>query len=201
MFSITALHTLATPFIGSLIQNRRPRSILLSLNATRRQFGAGTRVTSRTASSRAVYRSKPLRCESEFGSSFSASATLMSSCFTRSSSSSVRSSKLIKRFRACSVTRISSSILSCRACGVSVLGVLDEEHHQKGHDGCAGVDHQLPRVRKAEQWATDRPNDHNNDRDRKGMGPSAFSGCPLGGSIEGGADPVRHLSPVALIAV
>ena len=33
--------------------------------------------------------------------------------------------------------------------GISVLSVLNQEHHQKGHDGSACVDHELPCVRVA----------------------------------------------------
>ena len=38
---------------------------------------------------------------------------------------------------------------------VSVLSVLDEEHHQKGDDGGAGVNDKLPCVREVEQGACD----------------------------------------------
>jgi hypothetical protein len=43
------------------------------------------------------------------------------------------------------------------------LRMLDQEHHQKGHDGRAGVDQQLPRIAIAEDRAGDAPDD--NDRD------------------------------------
>jgi hypothetical protein len=36
---------------------------------------------------------------------------------------------------------------------VTVLGVLDEEHHHEGHDGRARIDDQLPCIGKAEQGA------------------------------------------------
>jgi hypothetical protein len=42
--------------------------------------------------------------------------------------------------------------------GVAILGVLDHEHHQEGHDRRRGVHHQLPGVRKGEQWAGKCPN-------------------------------------------
>ena len=41
---------------------------------------------------------------------------------------------------------------------VAVLGVLDEEHHQKGDDGRAGVDDELPGVAEVKQRPGDGPN-------------------------------------------
>ena len=49
--------------------------------------------------------------------------------------------------------------LQMKRMGVTVLGVLDEEHHEKGHDRRAGVDDELPRVRVVEHAAGDRPED------------------------------------------
>jgi hypothetical protein len=43
--------------------------------------------------------------------------------------------------------------------GAAVLGVLDQEDHQAGDDGRAGVDHQLPAIREAEERADDGPGD------------------------------------------
>ena len=40
---------------------------------------------------------------------------------------------------------------------VAVLRVLNEEDHQERDDGCAGVDHQLPGVRKVKNGTGDRP--------------------------------------------
>src|SRR5438132_1248954 len=50
---------------------------------------------------------------------------------------------------------------------IAVLGVLDEEHHQEGDDGRAGVDHQLPGVRETEEWSTCRPYDDDQAADGK----------------------------------
>src|SRR5579871_386760 len=36
--------------------------------------------------------------------------------------------------------------------GVFVLGTLQEENHQKGHDAADGVHHQLPGIRIVKQW-------------------------------------------------
>jgi hypothetical protein len=41
--------------------------------------------------------------------------------------------------------------------GISVLCVLDEKHHQKGHDRCASINDQLPGVGKVEDWAGNGP--------------------------------------------
>lgn len=53
-------------------------------------------------------------------------------------------------------------------CAVAILRVLDQEHHQKRYDRRAGVDDQLPRVRKAEQGTADRPYDDDADSQHKG---------------------------------
>src|SRR6185437_13863406 len=37
--------------------------------------------------------------------------------------------------------------------GVTVLGVLDQKHHQRSNDGGAGVDDELPRIRVMEDAA------------------------------------------------
>jgi hypothetical protein len=44
--------------------------------------------------------------------------------------------------------------------GVTVLGVLDQEHHQEGDDRGAGIDHQLPGVADSEQRPGDHPHQH-----------------------------------------
>jgi len=40
---------------------------------------------------------------------------------------------------------------------ISILSVLDQEHHQEGHDRCARVDDQLPRIGIVEEGASQRP--------------------------------------------
>jgi hypothetical protein len=47
---------------------------------------------------------------------------------------------------------------------ISVLGVLDEEHHEERHDGRSRVDHELPRVREVEERARDAPHDDDGER-------------------------------------
>jgi hypothetical protein len=51
--------------------------------------------------------------------------------------------------------------------GVAVLGVLDEEDHQKGDDGRAGIDHELPSVAEVEKRAGNDLDDDNGDRQEK----------------------------------
>src|ERR1700754_369249 len=56
--------------------------------------------------------------------------------------------------------------LYCRA--VAVLGILNQKYHQERNDGGAGVDHQLPGVRIAEQRACNRPDNDDSGRDHEG---------------------------------
>lgn len=48
---------------------------------------------------------------------------------------------------------------------VAILGVLDEEDHQKGDDSGACIDDKLPSIRIVEEWSSCRPD--NDCRDRK----------------------------------
>ena len=50
----------------------------------------------------------------------------------------------------------------CLQCGtVTVLRVLNYEHHEKGNDGCASVDDELPSIGVAEERAGSCPTDDN----------------------------------------
>ena len=42
--------------------------------------------------------------------------------------------------------------------GIAVLGVLNQEHHQECDDGRAGIDDELPSVRKMKRWSGHGPN-------------------------------------------
>jgi len=46
---------------------------------------------------------------------------------------------------------------------VTVLRVLDQEHHQKCHDSRAGVDHELPSIAVIEYRAGQDPDDNQSD--------------------------------------
>src|SRR5215207_5132051 len=50
---------------------------------------------------------------------------------------------------------------------VAILGVLYEENHEKRYDRGPGVDHELPRIAKAEERSGSRPYDYNRDSDHK----------------------------------
>lgn len=43
---------------------------------------------------------------------------------------------------------------------VAVLGALNEEHHQKRHDGCAGIYDELPGVGEIEKWTRNSPDEN-----------------------------------------
>lgn len=50
---------------------------------------------------------------------------------------------------------------------IPVLRVLDQEHHKERNDGRAGVDDQLPRLRKLEKWSRIGPDDDSGDAKNK----------------------------------
>ena len=83
------------------------------------------------------------------------------------SSSSLRSSVAAYLFSAPFIARTSSDSLSWIGQCIPVLGVLDEEDHQKGDDGRAGIDHELPSVAEVEKRAGNDPDDDNGDRQEK----------------------------------
>src|SRR5688500_18716817 len=62
---------------------------------------------------------------------------------------------------------------------VLVLALLDQEDHQEGDDGGAGVDDELPGVREAEDGARQGPGDDH--RDGHGKGARAAGGARDGG--------------------
>ena len=70
----------------------------------------------------------------------------------------------------------SDSLILQRKC-VAVLGVLNEEDHQEGDDGGAGVDDQLPGIAVTEDRPAHGPADDDQHRadERPGMTRSAGS--------------------------
>ena len=62
--------------------------------------------------------------------------------------------------------------LDLHGLGVAVLRALDEEHHEEGDDGGAGVDHELPGVAEVEERAAHGPYHDNSERQREGRGPA-----------------------------
>ena len=51
--------------------------------------------------------------------------------------------------------------LELEGVSIAILGVLNNEHHEKGEDRRAGVDDQLPGIAEPEDRARDGPNDDN----------------------------------------
>jgi hypothetical protein len=62
--------------------------------------------------------------------------------------------------------------------GVLVLRALDEEHHEERDDRRAGIDHQLPRVRKLEDRTAASPHDDDAQRDQEGRRGACFCRDP-----------------------
>jgi hypothetical protein len=66
---------------------------------------------------------------------------------------------------------------------VAVPGVLDQEHHQEGDSGGAGVDHQLPGARIAEKRAGDQPDRNHGQSQKEGGGPTGQMGDPAAARV------------------
>ena len=63
--------------------------------------------------------------------------------------------------------------------GVTVLRILDQEHHQKRDDGRTCVDHKLPSIREPEERAGNRPDNHGTESKGKHPGSTYFAGTDL----------------------
>ncbi len=65
---------------------------------------------------------------------------------------------------------------------VAVLGVLNQEHHQKRNDGSSSVDDQLPGVGKMKCWTSEKPDqDHEQVRSQTritSMAPAKAQALP-----------------------
>src|ERR1051326_7556634 len=62
---------------------------------------------------------------------------------------------------------------------IAVLRVLDEKHHQKGHDGGASIDDQLPGVAEPKQRSSDEPHRDRRGREHEGYGVAHATGHPI----------------------
>jgi hypothetical protein len=62
---------------------------------------------------------------------------------------------------------------------IAVLGVLDQEDHQEGHDRRPGIDHQLPGIGKSENRPRHDPDKDHPHRQHKGRWPPAPARHPL----------------------
>jgi len=51
--------------------------------------------------------------------------------------------------------------------GVTILRVLNHEHHQERDNGCSSVDNQLPRIGEVKCGASDKPNKDDNQSPRE----------------------------------
>jgi hypothetical protein len=63
--------------------------------------------------------------------------------------------------------------------GVTVLRILDQEHHQKRDDGRAGVDHKLPSIREPEERTRNCPDHHGPECKGKDPGSTYLAGADL----------------------
>ena len=54
--------------------------------------------------------------------------------------------------------------------GIAILCVLEEEHHQKSHDGGSSIDDQLPRIRIVKDGSDETPHCNDQESGRKGPG-------------------------------
>jgi len=68
----------------------------------------------------------------------------------------------------------------------AVLRILDEEDHQKSHDGRARIDDELPGVRIIEYGATERPNEDDHTANNKSNGLAGKAGNRISHARERG---------------
>ncbi len=68
--------------------------------------------------------------------------------------------------------------------GVAVLGVLDQEDHQKRGDGCGGVDHELPGIGKMEEGPGNRPDYDERQGEHESQRAADYIGDPQGDFVE-----------------
>src|SRR5262249_26784182 len=76
---------------------------------------------------------------------------------------------------------------------VLVLRALDEEHHQEGDDGGAGVDDQLPGVGEAEQRSGPEPDDDHQHGGGEGPRAARPDRHPPRAGLEGAPDARRRV--------
>src|SRR6185437_4069666 len=79
---------------------------------------------------------------------------------------------------------------------VAVLAVLNQEDHQKGHDGRSGIDDQLPRIGKSEERTHRRPDHDEAEGSDEGMSPPRLNLYPArktGKKLVHGRSPWPHI--------
>ena len=62
---------------------------------------------------------------------------------------------------------------------VTILGVLDQEHHQECNNRCARVDNKLPGIAKMKHRARDKLHQYYQSRQRESARTAGFVGRPL----------------------
>jgi len=67
---------------------------------------------------------------------------------------------------------------------VPVLRILNQEHHEKGNDGRAGVDDELPRIRESEKGASKGPDHYDGRGEDKGRRLASADSNGVGGVCE-----------------
>jgi hypothetical protein len=77
--------------------------------------------------------------------------------------------------------------------GVPVLRILNEEHHQESDDGSAGVDNELPRVRKIEHRTGNGPDGDDEKSNNEGSGVSKHAGRFARKNMKGIAQPAEEV--------
>src|SRR6266436_7508812 len=81
---------------------------------------------------------------------------------------------------------------------VAVLGVLNQEHHQKRNDGGSSVDDQLPGIGKMKCWTGEKPDQDHEHGSSKGPRASEHAGGAAGKDAKGVA---HHAQEVSLLFV
>ncbi len=62
---------------------------------------------------------------------------------------------------------------------ITILGILDEKHHEKGEDGCPGINNELPGIRILKVFARQRPECYHDDRASKGQWRAHEERCSM----------------------
>src|SRR5437667_8281681 len=78
--------------------------------------------------------------------------------------------------------------------GIAVLGVLDQEHHEKGDDRCRRINNELPRIGEMKGGTGEDP--HEDDKHSSGKGPGAAKddGRPARENAKGVTDDTKKIS-------
>ena|SRR5438874_13667466 len=78
--------------------------------------------------------------------------------------------------------------------GISVLGVLNQEYHEKGDDGRGGVDDQLPSVGEMKSGAGEEPDGNHKHSSSKCPGAAEYEGGMARENAERVADAAKEIA-------